>query len=250
MTADKNQKFQRDDEMMEMLYRKYARDGIKISRWRQLLRFIIKKALWIAVVEGSRTLKRLMDIVGSSVGLILLSPVFAITALLIKLEDGGPVFFASDRAGKWGRKFRMFKFRSMILNAEEMKQDLLQQNETGGVIFKIKRDPRITRVGRVIRKLSIDELPQLYNVFKGDMSLVGPRPHPPKEVELYTLNDRRRLEVIPGLTCFWQVSGRSDVSFENQVGLDVQYIESQSLWGDIKLLLKTIPAVISGRGAY
>ncbi|MGO8879502.1 MAG: sugar transferase [Desulfomonilaceae bacterium] len=250
MTADKNQKFQRDDEMMEMLYRKYARDGIKISRWRQLLRFIIKKALWIAVVEGSRTLKRLMDIVGSSVGLILLSPVFAITALLIKLEDGGPVFFASDRAGKWGRKFRMFKFRSMILNAEKMKQDLLQQNETGGVIFKMKRDPRITRVGRVIRKLSIDELPQLYNVFKGDMSLVGPRPHPPKEVELYTLTDRRRLEVIPGLTCFWQVSGRSDVSFENQVGLDVQYIESQSLWGDIKLLLKTIPAVISGRGAY
>jgi lipopolysaccharide/colanic/teichoic acid biosynthesis glycosyltransferase len=250
MTADKNQKFQRDDEMMEMLYRKYARDGIKISRWRQLLRFIIKKALWIAVVEGSRTLKRLMDIVGSSVGLILLSPVFAITALLIKLEDGGPVFFASDRAGKWGKKFRMFKFRSMILDAEKMKQDLLQQNETGGVIFKMKRDPRITRVGRVIRKLSIDELPQLYNVFKGDMSLVGPRPHPPKEVELYTLTDRRRLEVIPGLTCFWQVSGRSDVSFENQVGLDVQYIESQSLWGDIKLLLKTIPAVISGRGAY
>ncbi len=250
MTADKNQKFQRDDAMMEMLYRKYARDGIKISRWRQLLRFTIKKALWIAVVEGSRTMKRLMDIVGSSVGLILLSPVFAITALLIKLEDGGPVFFASDRAGKWGRKFRMFKFRSMILNAEKMKQDLLQQNETGGVIFKMKRDPRITRVGRVIRKLSIDELPQLYNVFKGDMSLVGPRPHPPKEVELYTLTDRRRLEVIPGLTCFWQVSGRSDVSFENQVGLDVQYIESQSLWGDIKLLLKTIPAVISGRGAY
>jgi len=250
MTADKNQKFQRDDAMMEMLYRKYARDGIKISRWRQLLRFTIKKALWIAVVEGSRTLKRLMDIVGSSVGLILLSPVFAITALLIRLEDGGPVFFASDRAGKWGRKFRMFKFRSMILNAEKMKQDLLQQNETGGVIFKMKSDPRITRVGRVIRKLSIDELPQLYNVFKGDMSLVGPRPHPPKEVELYTLTDRRRLEVIPGLTCFWQVSGRSDVSFENQVGLDVQYIESQSLWGDIKLLLKTIPAVISGRGAY
>jgi lipopolysaccharide/colanic/teichoic acid biosynthesis glycosyltransferase len=250
MTADNNQKFQRDDAMMEMLYRKYARDGIKISRWRQLLRFTIKKALWIAVVEGSRTMKRLMDIVGSSVGLILLSPVFAITALLIKLEDGGPVFFASDRAGKWGRKFRMFKFRSMILNAEKMKQDLLQQNETGGVIFKMKRDPRITRVGRVIRKLSIDELPQLYNVFKGDMSLVGPRPHPPKEVELYTLTDRRRLEVIPGLTCFWQVSGRSDVSFENQVGLDVQYIESQSLWGDIKLLLKTIPAVISGRGAY
>ena len=250
MTADKNQKFQRDSEMMEMLYRKYARDGIRISRWKQRFRFTVKKAMWIVVVEGSRTLKRLIDIVGSAVGLLLLSPVFAITALLIKLEDRGPIFFASDRAGKWGKKFKMYKFRSMILHADSMKQDLLEMNETGGVIFKMKRDPRITKVGRVIRKLSIDELPQLYNVFKGDMSLVGPRPHPPKEVELYTLTDRRRLEAIPGLTCFWQVSGRSDINFETQVGLDVQYIESQSFWGDIKLLLKTIPAVISGRGAY
>ncbi|MGC8605490.1 MAG: sugar transferase, partial [Desulfomonilaceae bacterium] len=239
-----------DNEMMEKLYRKYARDGIKISRWKLRIRYSIKKAMWVGVVEGSRIIKRVIDIIGSTIGLGLLSPVFVITALLIKIEDGGPVFFSSDRAGKWGKKFKMYKFRSMVLNAEKMKEDLLEKNETGGVIFKMKRDPRITKVGRVIRKLSIDELPQLYNVLKGDMSLVGPRPHPPKEVELYTLTDRRRLEATPGLTCFWQVSGRSDVNFETQVGLDVQYIESQSLWGDIKLLLKTIPAVISGRGAY
>ncbi len=250
MGPETSPKFQRDNEMMERLYRKYAKDGIKISRWKLQLRFMIKKAMWTAVVRGSQIIKRTMDIVGSGVGLLILSPLFAVTALLIKLEDGGPVFFASDRAGRLGAKFKMYKFRSMILNAEQLKEDLLEQNETGGVIFKMKRDPRITRVGRIIRKLSIDELPQLYNVLKGDMSLVGPRPHPTKEVELYTLTDRRRLDVTPGLTCFWQISGRSDVDFNTQVGLDVQYIESQSFWGDVKLLLKTIPAVISGRGAY
>ena len=250
MGPETSPKFQRDNEMMERLYRKYAKDGIKISRWKLQLRFMIKKAMWTAVVRGSQIIKRTMDIVGSGVGLLILSPLFAVTALLIKLEDGGPVFFASDRAGRLGTKFKMYKFRSMILNAEQLKEDLLEQNETGGVIFKMKRDPRITRVGRIIRKLSIDELPQLYNVLKGDMSLVGPRPHPTKEVELYTLTDRRRLDVTPGLTCFWQISGRSDVDFNTQVGLDVQYIESQSFWGDVKLLLKTIPAVISGRGAY
>ena len=247
---ESNQKFQRDYELMEKLYRKYARDGIRVSRWKQSIRFKVKKALWIIVVGGSRMLKRGIDIIGSLFGLILLSPVFALTALAIKVEDRGPVFFASDRAGKWGKRFKMFKFRSMILEADQLKDDLLDQNETGGVIFKMKHDPRITRVGRLIRKLSIDELPQLYNVLKGDMSLVGPRPHPPKEVELYTLTDRRRLDATPGLTCFWQVSGRSDINFETQVRLDVQYIESQSLWGDLKLLLKTIPAVLTGRGAY
>ncbi len=193
-------------------------------------------------------LKRGIDIIGSLFGLILLSPVFALTALAIKVEDRGPVFFASDRAGKWGKRFKMFKFRSMILEADQLKDDLLDQNETGGVIFKMKHDPRITTVGRLIRKLSIDELPQLFNVLRGDMSLVGPRPHPPKEVELYTLTDRRRLDATPGLTCFWQVSGRSDINFETQVRLDVQYIESQSLFGDLKLLLKTIPAVLNWKG--
>ncbi len=144
----------------------------------------------------------------------------------------------------------MYKFRSMIVNADKVKNELMDQNEAGGVIFKMKRDPRITRVGRIIRKLSIDELPQLYNVLKGDMSLVGPRPSLPKEVDEYTLSDRRRLEVIPGLTCLWQVSGRSDINFEGQVRLDVQYLESQTFWGDIALLLKTIPAVLLGKGAY
>jgi lipopolysaccharide/colanic/teichoic acid biosynthesis glycosyltransferase len=138
----------------------------------------------------------------------------------------------------------------MVVGADKMKDNLLENNESGGVIFKIKRDPRITRVGRIIRKLSIDELPQLYNVLKGDMSLVGPRPPVPREVAEYQLSDRRRLEIIPGLTCLWQVSGRSDINFEGQVRLDVQYLESQSLKGDIMLLLKTIPAVLSGRGAY
>lgn len=247
---ENGEKFQRDYDLMEELYRKHARNGVRISRWRQWLRFTIKKVMWITVVEGSRALKRGVDIISALIGLLLFSPVFAITALLIKLEDGGPAVFASDRAGKWGKKFKMYKFRSMVMGAEDMKEELLPQNETGGVIFKMKTDPRITKVGRLIRKLSIDELPQLYNVLKGDMSLVGPRPHPPKEVELYTLTDRRRLELIPGITCFWQVSGRSDINFDTQVRLDIQYIESQSFWGDIKLLLKTIPAVLSGKGAY
>jgi lipopolysaccharide/colanic/teichoic acid biosynthesis glycosyltransferase len=180
----------------------------------------------------------------------MLAPVFGATALLIKLEDRGPIFYGQDRVGKWGRVFRMYKFRSMVVGADKMKDNLLENNESGGVIFKIKRDPRSTRVGRIIRKLSIDELPQLYNVLKGDMSLVGPRPPVPREVVEYQLSDRRRLEIIPGLTCLWQVSGRSDINFEGQVTLDVQYLESQSLKGDIMLLLKTIPAVLSGRGAY
>ena len=201
-------------------------------------------------MESARALKRVMDIVGSAAGLLLLSPVFLVTALLIKIEDRGSIFYGQDRVGKWGKIFRMYKFRSMIVNADKMKDTLLDQNESGGVIFKMKRDPRITRVGRVIRKLSIDELPQLLNVLKGDMSLVGPRPPVPREVAEYELSDRRRLDMVPGLTCLWQVAGRSDIDFEGQVRLDVQYLESQSLKGDIILLLKTIPAVLSGRGAY
>ncbi len=245
-----DQNFERDHELMERLYRKYARDGIRISRWKQWLRYKSKKTVWKLVVGGTKVVKRTLDTLGAFLGLIILSPILGITALLIKLEDGGPVMFVSERAGKWGKTFKMYKFRSMITNAEQLKEDLFEQNETGGVIFKIREDPRITRIGRVIRKLSIDELPQLYNVLKGDMSLVGPRPHPPKEVEQYTLNDRRRLEVTPGLTCFWQVGGRSEIDFAHQVNLDVEYIESQSLWLDLKLLLKTIPAVLSGKGAY
>lgn len=247
---DENGNFKRDHDLLEQTYKKYAKDGLRVSRWKLWLRFMIKKNAWVVVLEGSRALKRLIDIAGSAFGLIALSPVFGITALLIKLEDGGPIFFSQQRVGKWGKRFQMYKFRSMIVNADRVKSELMDQNEAGGVIFKMKRDPRITRVGRVIRKLSIDELPQLYNVLKGDMSLVGPRPSLPKEVAEYTLSDRRRLEAIPGLTCLWQVSGRSDINFEGQVRLDVQYLESQTFWGDIVLLLKTIPAVLMGKGAY
>jgi lipopolysaccharide/colanic/teichoic acid biosynthesis glycosyltransferase len=145
----------------------------------------------------------------------------------------------------------MWKFRSMYTDAEERKKELMARNEmAGGVLFKMKDDPRVTRVGRVIRKTSIDELPQLWNVLKGDMSLVGPRPPVPQEVDEYSLSDRRRLEVIPGITCIWQVSGRSDIPFDQQVELDVQYIQSQSFWTDIKILLKTVPALLFGTGAY
>lgn len=211
---------------------------------------MIKKTMWIVVLEGSRALKRIIDIIGSFVGLIICAPVFGLIALLIKLEDGGTVFFRQERIGKWGKPFIMYKFRSMIIGADEVKDELLEKNEAGGVIFKMKRDPRITKVGYLLRRFSLDELPQLYNVLKGDMSLVGPRPHPTSEVADYSLSDRRRLQVIPGITGLWQVSGRSNLTFDKQVALDIQYIESQSLWGDIVLLLKTIPVVLLGRGAY
>ncbi len=242
--------FKRDYDLMDQLYNQYSKGGIRISGWRQWSYFLIKKNLWIGVLYASRGLKRLIDIVGSGVGLVVLSPLFLLTAVSIKLDSKGPVFYSQQRVGKWGRLFQMYKFRSMVTDADKFKDQLLNQNESGGVTFKMKRDPRITRVGRIIRKLSIDELPQLYNVFKGDMSLVGPRPPVPREVNEYDLTDRKRLEVIPGITCIWQVSGRSDIEFRQQVALDVQYIESQSVWGDIKILLKTIPAVLSGKGAY
>jgi len=205
------------------------------------LRFQLKRAGWAAVVQGSYLLKRLLDILASGLLLILLAPFFAIIALLIRLESPGPVLFKQTRVGRWGELFTMWKFRSMYTDAEARKAELIKQNEMlGGVTFKMRQDPRVTRVGRVIRKTSIDELPQLWNVFKGDMSLVGPRPPVPAEVNEYSLTDRRRLEVIPGITCIWQVSGRSEIPFDQQVELDVEYIQSQSFWRDIKILLKTI----------
>jgi len=174
-----------------------------------------------------------------------------ITAIAIKLEDPGPVFFTQTRVGRFGSTFPFYKFRSMYVDAEARKAELMAQNESGdGVIFKMKNDPRITRVGKFIRRFSIDELPQLLNVLKGDLALVGPRPPVPSEVADYTLEQRKRLHVKPGITCIWQVSGRSDIPFREQVQLDLQYIRSQSLWTDILLLLKTIPAVLFGRGAY
>ena len=234
----------------EELYDKYARGGIKMAGLRARAYFFFKKYSWIMVVESAYFVKRLFDILVSAILMVVLAPVFAFTALAIVAENPGPVFYSQVRVGKWGRLFSMAKFRSMVVGADKMKDELLGQDESGGVTFKMKRDPRVTRVGRIIRKLSIDELPQLWNVFKGDMSLVGPRPPVPREVAEYQYSDRRRLDAIPGITCIWQVSGRSNINFEGQVKLDVQYIENQSFWGDIKLLFKTIPAVLFGKGAY
>jgi len=218
---------------------------------RARLRAWRKRVAWRLVVGGASALKRTVDVVVSAAGLAALAPVFALVAAAIKLTDNGPVLFWQTRVGQWGREFPFPKFRSMCLDAEQKKTALLAANDHGGsVTFKMKRDPRITAVGRIIRKLSIDEMPQLWLVLKGDMSLVGPRPPVPREVAEYTLGDRRRLDAKPGLTCIWQVSGRGDIPFEQQVGLDVDYIESRSLWLDIKLLLQTVPAVLLGRGAY
>jgi lipopolysaccharide/colanic/teichoic acid biosynthesis glycosyltransferase len=195
--------------------------------------------------------KRAMDIVVAATMLMLLSPLFLLLAALIKGTDGGPILYWQDRVGKFGRTFRFPKFRSMVVNAEALLKKLEALNQHGsGVTFKMKRDPRITWVGRFIRRASIDELPQLWCVLKGEMSLVGPRPPLVREVVRYSLLDRRRLEVVPGLTCFWQVQGRSEIPFPRQVELDVEYIENHSLSLDLKLLVQTVPAVIGGRGAY
>lgn len=236
--------------LLDELYDKYARGGTKFANLRLKTRYLVKKYAWIIVTQSAFFLKRALDIVISAALLLCLSPLFLLTILAIKLEDSGPVFYSQKRIGKWGTPFTMHKFRSMITGADKLKADLQNQNESGGVIFKMKRDPRITKVGKIIRKLSIDELPQLWNVLKGDMSLVGPRPSLPNEVAQYEYNDRKRLAVIPGITCIWQVSGRSNLNFQQQVRLDVQYIESQSFWGDLKILFKTIPAVLFGKGAY
>jgi exopolysaccharide biosynthesis polyprenyl glycosylphosphotransferase len=210
----------------------------------------IECLMWQCLLGSGRATKRTLDLILSGIALALLSPLFLLIAVLIKLEDRGPVFFAQTRVGRFGREFRMFKFRSMCMDAEQRLKDLLAKNQhKHGVTFKLKNDPRITRIGRLLRKFSLDELPQFYNVFKGDMSLVGPRPPVPREVALYSQADRRRLAVKPGITCIWQVSGRAEIDFKGQVQLDVQYIESQRISTDLRILAKTVPAVISGRGA-
>jgi len=205
-------------------------------------------ARWLE--HGAAITKRMLDIVVALFLLLLACPLLLLIALLIKLEDGGPVFFAQTRVGHDGREFKMFKVRSMCLGAEQRLEDLLGKNKhRDGVTFKIKDDPRITRVGKWLRKFSFDELPQLYNVLIGDMSLVGPRPPLPREVAKYSPADRRRLAIKPGITCIWQISGRAEIDFSGQVQLDVDYIEKQSFWTDVLILTRTVPAVLSGRGA-
>jgi lipopolysaccharide/colanic/teichoic acid biosynthesis glycosyltransferase len=210
-----------------------------------------KRAAWYMGMGLARTLKRLLDVVGALTGLLLLSPLFLVVFVAIRWHDRGPVLFVQKRVGQWGREFACPKFRTMVPHAEALKLQLLARNDhKDGVTFKMKQDPRITPVGRWLRKTSMDELPQLWTVLVGNMSLVGPRPPVPQEVEKYTLAQRRRLDVKPGLTCFWQVEGRGDLPFMQQVQMDIRYVDSQSVWLDIWLILKTIPAVLQGKGAY
>ena len=194
--------------------------------------------------------KRALDIIGALLGLTLLAPLMVLVAIAVKLETPGPVFFAQYRLGKHGKPFLLRKFRSMTASAPDVRDSLAQANEASGPVFKIKRDPRMTRVGRLIRKYSIDELPQLWHVLTGQMTLVGPRPPIPSEVESYVPWQTERLAVKPGLTCIWQVRGRSDIGFEDWVKLDIEYVRTRSLTLDLKLLVLTIPAVITARGAY
>lgn len=197
------------------------------------------------------TMKRSIDVTGALLGLIFLSWLFIIIAILIKIEDPkGPILFTQKRVGKDGKEFNMYKFRSMVSNAEELLKDLLKFNEVSGAMFKMKDDPRITKVGKFIRKTSIDELPQLLNVLKGEMSLVGPRPALPREVALYTSYDKQRLKVIPGCTGLWQVSGRSNLGFKEMVELDLHYIKDSSILFDIKIIYKTVIVLFGSKDAY
>ncbi len=198
----------------------------------------------------ARAAKRAMDLVLGSLLLLLFLPVIVVLVVAIRLDSPGPAIFTQTRVGRDGTTFRLLKFRSMQQGAEGQREELEVLNECTGPVFKIRDDPRVTRVGRVMRRLSFDELPQLINVVMGQMSLVGPRPPLPTEVAVYSDRHRRRLLVKPGLTCIWQTSGRSDLGFEEWVDLDIQYIETWTLWLDVKLLLRTLPAVVSGRGAY
>jgi exopolysaccharide biosynthesis polyprenyl glycosylphosphotransferase len=219
--------------------------------WQQY-RFYWQYWQYFSLYWGGRRAKRMLDIVVSSIVLLCLSPLFLVVMALIYIDSpGSNVFFKQTRVGKRGRHFTMWKFRSMQPDAEKHKDTLLQHNEMrNGVLFKIKADPRITRVGKFIRKYSIDELPQLWNVLRGDMSLVGPRPPLPCEVAQYTPYQMQRLEVKPGITCIWQISGRSELPFHTQVELDLHYIATQSFWTDLRLLIKTIPAILKGNGAW
>ena len=195
-------------------------------------------------------IKRGMDVVASLLAIVILTPLFLAVALLIRATSRGPVFYVQERVGRGGEPFRMVKFRSMYRDAHDRRGEHAEQNIHRGPIFKIRDDPRITPVGKAIRRLSIDELPQFFNVLVGSMSLVGPRPALPEEFLDYTERERGRLLVKPGVTCIWQVSGRSDVDFDTWIDMDLEYIEDWSLGLDLKLLVKTVPAVITGRGAY
>jgi exopolysaccharide biosynthesis polyprenyl glycosylphosphotransferase len=194
-------------------------------------------------------LKRAIDLVCAATALVLTAPLLGLAALAIRLEDGGPIFFTQSRCGLYGRQFKMIKLRTMCVDAESRKADLVEMNEMDGPVFKVKRDPRVTRVGAFLRRYSVDELPQFLNVLVGEMSVVGPRPPMPEEVGHYEISERRRLSMRPGITCIWQVGGRNEIGFREWVKLDLQYIDAWSLGLDLKIMFQTIPAVFFGRGA-
>lgn len=200
---------------------------------------------------AARAAKRALDVVGSLVGIILLSPILLLLAIAVRLTSEGPSIFVQERCGLGGRKFKFYKFRTMVIDAERRRAELEHLNEMSGPAFKMKRDPRITRLGVTLRKLSLDELPQLWNVLKGDMSLVGPRPPLPSEVMCYTPRQAQRLSVVPGITGLWQVSGRNSIAdFDQWIELDLKYARTQSFWLDVKILLKTVLIVVLARGAH
>jgi|HubBroStandDraft_6_1064221.scaffolds.fasta_scaffold69614_2 lipopolysaccharide/colanic/teichoic acid biosynthesis glycosyltransferase len=201
--------------------------------------FMVETPMW----------KRTLDIFAAGTGLIVLSPLFAVVAILVKLTSPGPVFYTQLRSGQGGEPFRIFKFRSMVVDADNRKKELLAINEQDGPAFKVRNDPRVTKIGKFLRKTSIDELPQLWNVLRGDMTLVGPRAMYCPETEACAPWQRRRLDVRQGITCIWQVRGRSSVPFDQWMRMDIEYIGKRSLWADFKLLLQTIPAVLFRRGA-
>jgi exopolysaccharide biosynthesis polyprenyl glycosylphosphotransferase len=226
----------------------YARQSFRSASAHQRRRLLL--AWWIVQTKVRRNLKYTLDLVLVCLALILVLPIMIIVAIAIKLDSPGPLLFRQTRLGKWGKPFTCYKFRSMYVDAEQRLAELRAFNEADGPVFKMKNDPRITRVGHIIRRTSIDELPQLFNVLRGDMSLVGPRPPLPHEVAQYTYTQLGRLHTIPGVTGLQQVSGRSNIDFERWVELDLQYINEQSLLKDIEILLKTIPAVLLSKGAY
>ena len=239
--------YQARRELFASLHLPVSQAGFRLLRWRQRL----KLTVWEAGVGGLFAIKRLMDMLIAGGALIVLLPLFVLLGVVIVLEDNRPFFYVQKRVGINGREFWFFKFRSMYRDADRRLALLAAQNDSrDGVIFKMKQDPRVTRVGRFLRRFSLDELPQLLNVLLGDMAMVGPRPPLPREVAQYTLAERKRLHVKPGLTCLWQIQGRSELPFKQQVRLDLEYIHSQSIWKDIVILLKTVPAVFLGKGAY
>lgn len=194
--------------------------------------------------------KRIIDFLGAILGIIILSPLLLIVALVIKIESEGSSIFLQKRVGKNGKEFKMYKFRSMVINAEELKDELKDKNEMSEPMFKIREDPRVTKVGRFIRKTSIDELPQLFNVLKGEMSLVGPRPSLTNEVDQFTEYQKQRLIVKPGLTCYWQVYGRNNIDFEEWMDMDIKYMKERNIWIDIKLILKTVCVLFGNKAEY